>query len=136
MMSSVGLTLSDPAPLYTAVEIEDMTLTVVGTGLPAGFPPVTPDPGQRFVSPTLSADCRRSPGSSCPTLGSFELIDSEGTRHSPSIAVSGPGFLPYGPFPGGASITGGLVFMVPVDLSPLTLRYVGGEGAEAYFRIE
>jgi hypothetical protein len=120
----------------TTVEIEDMTLTAVGTGLPVGFPTVTPDPGQRFVSPRLFAYCRLPPGSACETLGSFELIDSEGTRHSPSVAVSGAGFLPRGDIPGGTSITGSLVFMVPVDLGPPILRYVGRQGAEAYLQIE
>jgi hypothetical protein len=113
-----------------------MTITLVGAGLPSGFPPFTPDPGQRLVSPKLSAYCRLSADASCPTLGSFELIDSQGTRHSPAIAVTGPGFLPSGEFGGGTSITGGLVFMVPIDASPMILRYAGYQGQEAYFRLE
>jgi hypothetical protein len=111
-------------------------MTLVGAGLPSGFPLFTPDPGQRLVSPRLSAYCDLSAGSYCQTLGSFELIDSQGTRHSPAIAVTGQGFLPSGEFAGGTSITGGLVFMVPIDASPMTLRYVGHQGHEAYFRLE
>jgi hypothetical protein len=128
------LTRSNPARLGTPVELEQMTLTLVGTGLPAGFPAVTPDAGQRFVAPRLTSICHLAPGSSCP-LGSFELIDSQGTRHSAGVTVAGEGFLPSGDFPGGTSVEGGLVFMVPVDAGPFTLRNVG-LGGEAYFRLE
>jgi hypothetical protein len=132
----MGLSPSHPTTLETAVELPDRTLTLVGEGLPSGFPQVTPNPGQRFVAPQLSSYCRLSAGSYCEGLGSFELIDSHGTRHSPSIAVSGEGFLPAEDFPGGTSIAGALVFMVPTDTSSLTLRYVGPQGLEAFFQVE
>lgn len=134
--SPIGLSLSSPATLNTAVELPDMTITLLGTGLPAGFKPFTPHPGQRFVTPSLSVRCSLPPDTYCQTLGSFELIDSQGTRHSAVVAANGQGFLPTGPLPGGTSIGGGLVFMVPIDASPMVLRYVGYQGIEAYFRIE
>jgi hypothetical protein len=112
-----------------------MTMALAGVALPAGFPDVTPDPGQQFVSPGLISTCLLPPDSSC-RIGSFELIDSRGTRHSPAIAVSGAGFLPLGEFPGGSSIEGSLVFMVPVGTGPFLLRNVGPEGREAYFLLE
>jgi hypothetical protein len=131
-----GLTRSSPATLHTTVEHPPMTITLVGMELPAGFPPVTPDPGHRFVAPQLAFFCQLPAAAYCQGIGSFELIDSQGTRHSPAIAVSGEGFLSTEDFPGGTSITGGLVFMVPIDAAPLILRYVGDQGREAFFRIE
>ncbi len=132
----LGLALSNPATLYTAVEHPQMTITLVGLELPAGFPSVTPDPGYRFVAPQLSFFCHLPADSYCRGIGSFELIDSQGTRHSPDVAVSGEGFLSTEAFPGGTAITGGMVFMVPSDAAPLILRYVGFHGREAFFRIE
>jgi hypothetical protein len=88
------------------------------------------------VSPVLSIYCRLPADSYCGPLGSFELIDSYGTRHSPSIAVTGEGFLPRGEIPGGAAIAGGLVFIVPLNSDPLTLRYVTSQTQEAYFLVE
>ena len=132
---SVGTTFSGPATIGTQVSLPGMTMALVGTGLPAGFPTVTPAPGHRFVSPRLVSSCHLSPSFNC-RLGSFELIDSQGTRHSPAIAVTGPGFLPFGKFPGGSSIEGALVFMVPTDASPFTLRHVAHQDQEAFFLLE
>jgi hypothetical protein len=132
----LGSSLSVPATLSTTVEQPQLTITLVGMGLPSGFPPVTPDAGHRFVAPQLTFFCKLPAGSYCQSIGSFELIDSQGTRHSPAIAVSGEGFLSKGDFPGGTSITGGMVFMVPIEAAPFLLRYVGDHGREAFFRIE
>ncbi len=134
--SSIGLTLSNPASIYEPVELPDITITLVGAQLPPGVMHSTPDAGQRFVSPALSVYCLLPPASDCQTLGPFELIDSHGTRHSPVRAAAGEGFLPSGDFPGGTTIEGALVFMVPIDASPMTLRYVGHQGQEAYFLLE
>jgi hypothetical protein len=112
-----------------------MTMTLVGSGVPEGFPTVTPAAGHRFVSPSLVIDCHLPRSAACRP-GSFELIDSQGTRHSPAIAVSGQGFLPLGEFPGGTSVEGGIVFMVPIDASPFTLRHVRGLDQEAFFLLE
>lgn len=113
-----------------------MTITLVGMRLPAGFPAVTPDPGDRFVAPQLSFLCQLPADAYCQRIGSFELIDAQGTRHSPAIAVSGEGFLSTEDFPGGTLITGGMVFMVPMEADPFILRYLGYRGREAFFRIE
>lgn len=131
-----GLTWSSPATLHTPVEHPQMTITLVGLELPSGFPPVTPDQGHRFVAPQLSFFCQLPAASYCQRIGSFELIDSQGTRHSPVIAVSGEGFLSTEDFPGGTAIAGGMVFMVPIDAAPLILRYIGYQGHEAFFQIE
>lgn len=131
-----GLSLSRPAALYATVQHPHLTITLVGLDLPSGFPLVTPDPGYRFVAPQLSFFCQLPAGSDCQGIGSFELIDSQGTRHSPVIAVTGEGFLSTEDFSGGTSITGGMVFMVPIEAAPLILRYVGDQGREAFFRIE
>ena len=133
---SIGLTLSSPATIYEPVVFPDMTITLVGAQLPPGVTHSTPDAGQRFVSPALSVYCFLPPASDCHTLGPFELIDSQGTRHSPVRAATGEGFLPSGDFPGGTTIEGALVFMVPIDASPMTLRYVGHQGQEAYFQVD
>jgi hypothetical protein len=132
----LGFSLSSPATLSTTVELPPLTITVVGLGLPSGFPSVTPDAGHRFVAPQLSFFCKLPADAYCQSIGSFELIDSQGTRHSPAIAVSGEGFLSKEDFPGGTSITGGMVFMVPIEAAPFILRYVGDQGREAFFRIE
>jgi len=131
-----GFSLSGSASLSTTVDQPQMTITLVALGLPSGFPPVTPDAGHRFVAPQLSFFCKRPADAYCQIIGSFELIDSQGTRHSPAIAVSGEGFLSKEDFPGGTSITGGMVFMVPIEAAPFLLRYVGDQGREAFFRIE
>jgi hypothetical protein len=131
-----GLTEANPATFHIPVEHPPVTITLVGLDLPAGFPLVTPDPGHQFVAPQLSFHCRLPAGSDCQRIGSFELIDSQGTRHSPAIAVSGEGFLSTEDIPGGTSMTGSLVFMVALDAAPLILRYVGHQGLEAFFRIE
>jgi hypothetical protein len=120
----------------TPVGLPQVSITLVGLEIPPGFPPATPDPGQQFVAPKLSIYCKLSVDSYCQMLGPFELIDSHGTRHSPAIAVTGGGFLPKEEIPGGTSITGSLVFMVPIDAAPMLLRYVAGGGDEAYFQID
>ncbi len=132
----VGLSWSNPASFHTTVEHPQMTITLVGLELPSGFPSVTPDPGHLFVAPQLSFFCQLPADSYCQRIGPFELIDSQGTRHSPAIAVSGEGFLSTENIPGGTSMTGSLVFMVPINAAPMILRYVGYQGQEAYFRIE
>lgn len=132
----LGLTQSNPATIHTAVQHPQMTITLIGMELPAGFPSVTPDPGHRFVAPQLAFFCQLPATSHCQRIGSFELIDAQGTRHSPSIAVSGEGFLSTEAFPGGTSITGGMVFMVPIEATPMILRYVGSQGREAFFQID
>jgi hypothetical protein len=136
MKTPPGFSLSSPATRSTPVEQPQLTITLVGLGLPSGFPPVTPDAGHRFVAPQLSLFCKLPADAYCQSIGSFELIDSQGTRHSPAIAVSGEGFLSKEDFPGGTSITGGMVFMVPIEAAPFLLRYVGDQGREAFFQIE
>lgn len=131
-----GLSLSSPATFSTTVALGDMTLTLVGLGLPPGFPVVTPDAGLRFVAPQLVIECTLPAGDACPSLGAFELIDAAGTRHSPVIAVTGEGFLPKEEFGGGTTISGGIVFAPPVDAAPYMLRYAGSQGREAFFAIE
>src|SRR6185436_11541745 len=100
----LGSTPSSPVTIPTTVEHPQMTITLVGLGLPSGFPVVTPDPGYRFVAPQLSFFCKLPATDYCQGIGSFELIDSYGTRHSPAIAISGEGFLPTEDFPGGTAI--------------------------------
>lgn len=136
VQTPLGVSLSGPATLSSTVEHPQMTITLVGMGLPAGFPPVTPDAGHRFVAPQLSFFCKLPADAYCPSIGAFELIDSQGTRHSPAIAVSGEGFLSKEDFLGGTAITGSMVFMVPIEAAPFLLRYVGDHGREAFFRIE
>ncbi|MBX7215315.1 MAG: hypothetical protein K1X39_15010 [Thermoflexales bacterium] len=131
-----GLSLSSPATFSTTVALGDLTVTLVGLGLPAGFPAVTPDAGLQLVAPQLMVVCTRPADDECPSLGAFELIDADGTRHSPVIAVTGEGFLPKGEFGGGTAIAGGMVFMPPVDAAPYVLRYAGSQGREAFFVIE
>lgn len=129
-------TQAGPTLLNTPVEFPQMTITLVGMGLPAGFPLATPDPGFRFVAPQMTVFCKLPADSACEAIGPFELIDSYGTRHSPVIAVSGEGFLSKVAIPGSTSITGGMVFMVPSDTTSLLLRYIGEGGREAFFKIE
>ncbi len=133
---SLGLSLASPAPLAATVELPPLTITLVGLGLPAGFPVVTPDTGHQFVAPQLTVVCQLPADAECRALSPFELIDAQGTRHSPAIAVTGEGFLAKAAFGGGTAVTGGLVFMVPIEAAPYVLRYVGEQGREAFFVVE
>jgi hypothetical protein len=141
----LGSARSNPAPIGSEVNVDEYTIKVTDIVVPADAIVKKgnsfnskPEPGNQYIFVNTAATCNKSTDESCSLAGfEFSLIDSAGIAHDPEIFIAGvDGLFEPGEFFGGATKTGYIPFIVPIDDTKLILRYSGILGSDAYFAIQ
>lgn len=139
-----GASRFNPAPSGTAIEIDDMTLSVTQVVFPAdaivrdgSFLNSTPEPASNYVLVELAARCNLPPDSSCRLSGlEFTLVDTAGIAHNPRLWIAGvPGKFEGSEFFGGATKSGYLIYVINGDPGDYILKYEALFGGEAYLTL-
>lgn len=139
-----GASRFNPAPSNTAIQIDDMTLSITDVVFPADalvregslWNP-TPEPAADYILVGIAATCNLPPESSCRLSGlEFSLVDRAGLGHNPRLLIAGvPGKFEGGEFFGGATRAGYLIFLIEGQPSDYVLRYEALFGGEAYLQL-
>jgi hypothetical protein len=139
-----GASRFNPAPPGAAVQIDDMTLSIIDVVFPADalvrqgslWNP-TPEPAADYILVGIAATCNLPPESSCRLSGlEFSLVDSAGLGHNPRLLIAGvPGKFEGGEFFGGATRAGYLIFVIEGQPSDYVLKYEALLGGEAYLQL-
>ena len=137
----LGASRFNPAPSGTAIQIDDMSLSVTDVVFPADtvvrdgslWNP-TPEPASDYMLVGVAATCNLPPESSCRLSGlEFTLVDPAGIAHNPRILIAGvAGKFEGSEFFGGATKSGYLIYVVDGDPADYILKYEALFGGEAY----
>jgi len=135
----------NPAPSGTAIQIDDLSLTVTEVIFPADalvrdgslWNP-TPEPASDYLLVGLAATCSLPPESSCRLSGlEFVLVDPAGVAHNPRLLIAGvAGKFEGSEFFGGATKSGYLIYVVDGEPADYILKYEALFGGEAYLRLQ
>jgi len=137
----LGASRFNPAPSGTAIQIDDMSLSVTDVVFPADtvvrdgslWNP-TPEPASDYMLVGVAATCNLPAESSCRLSGlEFTLVDPAGIAHNPRILIAGvAGKFEGSEFFGGATKSGYLIYVVDGDPADYILKYEALFGGEAY----
>lgn len=140
-----GASRFNPAPAGTAIQIDDMSLSITEVVFPADaivrdgslWNP-TPEPSSDYMLVGLAATCNLPPESSCRLSGlEFSLVDTAGVAHNPRPLIAGvPGKFEGSEFFGGATKNGYLIYVVKGDPADYILKYEALFGGEAYLQLQ
>lgn len=140
-----GASRFNPAPRNTAIQIDNMTLSITDVVFPADslvrqgslWNP-TPEPQADYILVGVAAACNLPPESSCRLSGlEFSLVDSSGLGHNPRLLIAGvAGKFEGGEFFGGATRQGYLIFVIEGAPADHVLKYQALLGGEAYLRLD
>jgi len=142
---ALGASRLNPAPSGTAIQIDDMSLSVTEVVFPAdaivrdgSFLNPTPEPASDYVLVGLAATCNLPPDSSCRLSGlEFSLVDKAGIAHNPRLWIAGvPGKFEGSEFFGGATKSGYLIYVIDGDPGDYILKYEAFFGGEAYLTLQ
>lgn len=139
-----GASRFNPAPPNTAIQIDNMTLSITDVVFPADslvrqgslWNP-TPEPAADYILVGVAAACNLPPASSCRLSGlEFSLVDNSGLGHNPRLLIAGvEGKFEGGEFFGGATRQGYLIFLIEGAPADYVLKYQALFGGEAYLQL-
>ncbi len=142
---ALGASRFSPAPSGTAIQIDDMSLSVTEVVFPAdalvrdgSFLNPTPEAASDYVLVGLAATCTLPSDSSCRLSGlEFSLVDTAGIAHNPRLWIAGvPGKFEGSEFFGGATKSGYLIYVIEGDPADYILKYEALFGGEAYLTLQ
>lgn len=128
----LGSSRSNPAPVGSKVEADDMKFSVLGSTRPAtdiimagNMFNTEPEEGQEYILVELSVTCMKSTDGKCSiSTFSLSLLGSKGVSRDAEWFVSGvDGLLEGSEFYGGATVTGMVPFIVDQDETDILIVY-------------
>jgi len=145
--SPVGTARSNPAPAGSEVVVDDMAFVVTGATRPAtdiimagNQFNTSPEAGQEYVIVNVRITCRKSADDKCSFFSyNLKLLGSSGVQKDPELFVSDvSGLIDFSitEFFGGATIEGGIPFIVSSDETALLLVYSPLLGNPFYLAIQ
>ena len=145
--SPVGTARSNPAPAGSEVVADDMAFVVTGSTRPATDVIMAgnqfntqPEAGQEYVLVNVRITCRKSSDDKCSFfVYNLKMLGSSGVQRDPEFMVAGVnGLLDLSitEFFGGATIEGGIPFIVNSDETELLLVYSPFLGNPFYLAIQ
>ena len=145
MQPALGASRFNAAPFGTAIQIDDMSLSITEVVVPADdivrdgslWNP-TPEPASSYMLVGLAATCDLPPEASCRLSGlEFSLVDTAGIAHNPRLLIAGvPGKFEGSEFFGGATKSGYLIYVVNGDPGDYILKYEALLRGEAYLALQ
>jgi hypothetical protein len=143
----VGAARSNPAPAGSEVVADDMAFVVTGSTRPATDVVMAgnqfntrPEAGQEYAIVNVRITCRKSSDDKCSLFSySLKLLGSSGIQRDPELFVTGvSGLIDFSitEFFGGATLEGGIPFIVNSDETDLLLVYSPLFGNPFYLAIQ
>lgn len=143
-LKPLGSARSNPAPVGSEIDVDNMTIKIQGVVDPAdkiikegNMFNSEPEAGNKYILVDIAVKCNKSTDDKCNLSGfEFSVIDTNGLDHDSEIFLAGvDGMFEGGDFYGGATKTGKIAFIVPIDDKGLIMKYEAIFGGEAYFSI-
>jgi hypothetical protein len=143
-LKPLGSARSNPAPLGSEVDIDQMTINIQGVIDPADEIITSGNifnsdagEGNKYILIDIVVRCNKSTDDKCNLSGfEFSVIDSNGIAHDVELFVAGvDGLFESGDFYGDSIKAGKLAFIVPIDDNGAIMKYEEIFGGEAYFSV-
>ncbi len=139
----VASTKANPAPVGSAVLVDNMKIVVIGKVRPADTLVAkgnmftdTPVAGQEYMFVTISASCEQTTDKQCNfDTYNFKVLGSDGVVRDFKQVTGIDGLLKYTTFNGGLSLTGILSFLVNQNDTKISLVYQSSSGDGSYLAI-
>jgi hypothetical protein len=139
----VATTKDSPAPVGSAVLVDNMKIVVIGKVRPADSLVAkgnmftdTPAAGQEYMFVTISSSCEQEKDKQCNfDTYNFKTLGSDGVIKDFKQITGIDGLLKYTTFNGGLSLTGILSFLVNQNDTKIILVYQPSSGDSSYLAL-